>query len=77
MHKVLISIPDQLAVRMRIFVPARQRSKIIANLIEKEVTKRERELYNIALAVEKDEALSKEMQEWDITLDDGLNNESW
>lgn len=77
MHKVLISIPEQLAIRMRITMPARQRSKTITTLIEKEVTKRERQLYNIALQVENDDALTKEMDDWNITLDDGVAHESW
>lgn len=77
MHKVLISIPDQLAIRMRAALPARQRSKLITSLIEKEVLKREKALYECALAVEKDSALSQEMKDWDITTKDGLENESW
>ncbi len=77
MERVLISIPDQLAARLRAAIPTRQRSKTITQLIEKEVEKRERRLYECALAVEKDSALKKEMEDWDITLQDGLNDESW
>ncbi len=76
-QKILISIPAQLAIRMRITMPARQRSKAIATLIEHEVAKRERHLYNIAMAVEEDDALKKEMADWDVTLMDGLEHESW
>jgi tRNA/tmRNA/rRNA uracil-C5-methylase (TrmA/RlmC/RlmD family) len=77
MEKVLISVPDQLAARMRATIPARQRSKTIAHLIEEEVIKREQSLYECAVAVEKDSALHKEMEEWNTTLKDGLNDESW
>lgn len=77
MEKVLISLPDQLAIRMRAAIPVRQRSKTITHLIEAEVEKRERALYECAVAVEKDPALHEEMAEWDATLNDGLNNESW
>jgi len=80
MHKVLISIPDDLAYRLRVSIPARQRSKIIASLLEKEINQREKNLYTCALAVEKDTALNKEMDEWDITSNDGLKveeDESW
>ena len=76
MSKVLISIPDQLALRMKVVIPSQQRSKLIARLIEKEVEKRERALYECAVAVEKDSALSRDMKEWDITLQDGLDDES-
>lgn len=76
MEKVLISLPDQLAARMRATIPARQRSKIITHLIEEEITKRERSLYECALAVENDDALSQEMNDWDITLQDGLSEDT-
>lgn len=77
MERVLISIPDQLAVRLRAAIPTRQRSKTITHLIEVEVEKREKLLYECAAAVEKDSVLNKEMKDWDITLQDGLNDESW
>ena len=76
MEKVLISIPEKLAIRMRAAIPARQRSKTIAHLIEQEIKKREKFLYECALAVEKDTALQEEMKEWDVTLQDGVDNES-
>jgi hypothetical protein len=77
MKKILISMSDQLASRIRSTIPARQRSKTIAKLIEKEIEKREKALFECALAVEKDSSLEKEMKDWDITIGDGLNNDSW
>lgn len=77
MEKVLISIPDNLAARMRATIPARQRSKTITHLIEEEVMRREKSLYECALAVENDKALKKEMEEWENTLNDGLDDETW
>lgn len=77
MHKVLISMPDQLATRLKATVPARQRSKIITLLIEKEVARRERKLYECALAVEQDTALNRDLKDWDATMGDGLEDESW
>ena len=64
---------------MRVMIPDRQRSNVITRLIEEEVTKREHSLYECALAVEKDDSLRQEMNEWDVTLEDGLDekNESW
>ncbi len=41
MEKILISIPNTLAVRMRASIPVRQRSKTIVHLIDKEVKKEE------------------------------------
>ena len=77
MEKVLISIPGQLAARMRAAIPTRQRSKTITQLIEKEIEKREKALYDCAAAVEKEAALHREMKDWDVTLQDGLDDESW
>ena len=72
MHKILISLPDDLAYRFKSIIPQRQRSKIIADLLREEIKRREKALYNCALEVEKDEALNQEMQDWDITVNDGL-----
>lgn len=78
MEKVLISLPDQLAARMRATIPARQRSKVITHLIEAEVKRREQALYECAVAIEKDAPLSKEIKELNVTLMDGLHDdESW
>ena len=77
MNKVLISVPDKIASRMRAAIPQRQRSKVIVRLIELEIEKREKALYECAAAVENDELSNREMAEWDITVEDGLNNESW
>ena len=78
MDKILVSMPNQLAARLRAVVPARQRSKMIVSLIEKELLKKEHSLYECALAVEKDAALHREMVEWDGVVGDGIDdNESW
>lgn len=76
MHKILISLPDQLVSRMRTTIPERQRSKIVASLLEAEIIKREKALYECALAVESDPALKADLTAWNITIDDGLKDES-
>lgn len=70
--KVMVSIPDSLYTRMMAAIPQRQRSKVIARLLEGEIKKREQELYLAALAVEQDEELKAEMEEWDVTIGDGI-----
>ncbi len=77
MEKILVSLPDDLVRRMRIVIPNRQRSKVVADLLEKEVGQREHALYKCACDVEADEELNKEMEEWEITTGNGLNNETW
>lgn len=73
MERVLISIPEKLAARLRAVIPARQRSKVIASLISKEVEHLEKQLYECALAVEQDATLNEEISAWDTTLGDGLD----
>lgn len=77
MTKVLISIPDKIASKMRALIPQKQRSKVIVQLIEKELEKREKALYACAVAVEQDRELNQEMTQWDVTINDGLTDESW
>jgi len=45
-------------------------------LIEKEIEKREKLLFDTAVAVEQNEALKRDMPDWDVTKD-GLDDESW
>jgi hypothetical protein len=77
MQKVLISIPDSILSRLRAIVPDRQRSKFISSIVEKELKKREQNLFQCALKVENDKSLNREMKEWDSTIGDGVENESW
>lgn len=75
--KVLVSLSDKLYARMQAVIPPRQRSKVVADLLEEEVRRREREMYECALAVEQDEQLRDEMAEWDVTAGDGIKTETW
>ncbi|ADE13517.1 conserved hypothetical protein [Nitrosococcus halophilus Nc 4] len=77
MQKVLFSLPDDLVTRMRASIPSKQRSKVIACLLEQEIQKREQALYECALKVEADETLKEEMKDWEATQGDGIENESW
>jgi metal-responsive CopG/Arc/MetJ family transcriptional regulator len=77
MHKVLVSIPDSLIDRMKAVIPSRQRSKILSKLLEDEVKRREADLYRCARDVENDKALVAEMKEWDVTTEDGIDDETW
>ena len=76
MEKVLISLPEQLATRMRATIPSRKRSKAIAQVIEQEVERREQQLAQCAQEIEKDQRILQEMKEWEVTLADGLTHEA-
>jgi len=77
MPKVLVSLSDDLVRRMRSLIPNGKRSQIIAKLLEEELVRREEELYKRAAEVERNEALNKEMEEWEATVGDGIEPESW
>ncbi len=77
MQKILVSLPDDLAGRMRAVIPNRQRSRVISEVLEKEVQKREKQLYQCAKRIETDDALNNEMSDWSITVGDGIEAESW
>jgi metal-responsive CopG/Arc/MetJ family transcriptional regulator len=75
--KVLISLSDKLYARMQAVIQPRQRSRVVAGLLEEEVRRRERELYKLAVAVEQDEQLHNEMADWDVTVGDGIETDTW
>ena len=77
MEKILVSLPDDLVKRMKTVIPTRKRSQVVKELLEVEIAKREKELFDCAKAVEKDEALNQEMAEWDATTGDGIEPETW
>jgi hypothetical protein len=75
---MLIHLPSELADRFRRSIPARQRSKLIQQLLEQALPPEDAAddpLYRIAMAVESDEALAAEMQEWEeATIEDGFQD---
>ncbi|MBS0359175.1 MAG: hypothetical protein JSS53_07900 [Proteobacteria bacterium] len=73
--KVMISLPDALATRMRAVIPNRQRSKLFATLLEEEINKREKELYMRALDLENNKGSAQEESDWETNFGgDGLND---
>lgn len=73
--RVMFSLPDQLINRMKVVIPAGERSHVLAKLLKKEIENRENTLYKHALKLEKNKALSKEMKTWEqIFGQDGLDD---
>ena len=67
--QLLIRLPDELARRLKRSVAPRQRSKFIQRLLEEALPLENGDddpLYRAAMAVEKEEALAAEMDEWDL-----------
>jgi len=73
--KVMFSFPDQLVARMKAVIPPRERSKVIALLLENEINSREQDLYLCAKELEECSGLKEEMAIWDKEFgQDGLSN---
>lgn len=73
--KVMFSLPDQLVCRMKAAIPSRERSKIAAKLLEKEIKEREQHLYLCAKELEDNKALKDEMTCWESEFsEDGLKD---
>ena len=75
--QILIRLPEAIADRLKAAVPARQRNRFVAQLIEVALIERERALGAIADAVTAEErdstALRGELTAWErSTLTDGL-----
>lgn len=68
--RITLSIPDEVAHRFQAAVPARQRSLLITRLIENELAERDGSLASACLAANLDQALSREIEEWQA-FDDG------
>ncbi len=77
--QLLIRLPDEIVKRFKRNVSVRQRSAFIARLLDQALPPvdagDEDPLYQAALAVERDAALSAEMAEWETAANgDGLGN---
>ena len=62
--RITLSIPDPVARRFQAAVPARQRSRLVASLLEKELASRDDSLAAACRAANSDEALKQEIDEW-------------
>jgi len=77
MQQVSVFLPDELVVKMRILIPQEQYSHFFIQLLDRELQIREAALYQSACEVEADETLNQEMSDWEVTIADGIQHESW
>jgi hypothetical protein len=77
-QQLLVRIPEELARRLKRQVPARGRSAFVQRLLEQALAPEEDDpLYRAAMEVEADERLTAEMTEWDGTVADGLDGDTF
>ncbi len=79
-EQVLLRLPEDLVRRLKRAVPTRERSAFVRHLLEAALPPEDGDhdpLYLAALAVERDTALTEEMEVWETaTLTDGLTVEA-
>lgn len=71
---MLIDLPDEIDLRFQRAVPPQQRNAFIADLIDKALLAQENDLYRTAMAVEEDERLNAEMNDWDVVANDEIQD---
>lgn len=75
MAKVMFSLPDKLVIRMKATISVGERSKLVAEILSKEVEAREEGLYKLAVKLEANRGLRQEMAVWDAEFGkDGLDD---
>jgi hypothetical protein len=62
--RMTLSIPDVVAHRFQAAVPARQRSRLVTRLLEQELSERDNSLAAACRAANRDQALVREIDEW-------------
>ena len=69
--RITLSIPDEVAHRFQASVPARQRSRLVTRLLERELSERDNSLAAACRAANRDKALEQEIDEWQA-FEDGI-----
>jgi hypothetical protein len=68
--RITLSIPDPIARKFQHAVPPRQRSRLVARLLEKELKRRQSALETACNAANRDNRLASEIELWQ-SFDDG------
>ena len=72
--QVLVRLPTEVAMRLRLTIPARQRSSFISALLEKTLPNVDEQMYQLGLQAEAyDQAHPEERVELENTIMDGLD----
>ena len=69
--RITVSIPDAVARRFQAAVPARQRSRLVTRLLERELSARDSSLAAACRAANRDRTLVRDIDEWQ-SFDDGI-----
>ena len=69
--RITLSIPDAVAHRFQVAIPPRQRSRLVAHLLEDVLSRHEHALATACRAANRDRALEREIDGWQ-SFDDGV-----
>jgi hypothetical protein len=69
---IRFSLPAEIIRSLHQFVPANTHDQFVASVLRKALEQQEQALYECALAVEQDQELNAELDDWQVTLTDGL-----
>jgi hypothetical protein len=69
--RITLSIPDAVAHRFQVAIPPRQRSRLVAHLLEGVLTEYEDSLAAACRAANRDKALEHEIDDWQ-SFEDGV-----
>jgi len=69
--RITLSIPDAVARRFQVAVPARQRSRLVTKLLEEVLAQHEDSLAAACRAANRDKALEREIDGWQ-SFEDGV-----
>jgi len=72
MTNILFSLPEEIISSLHQLVPADEQDQFVASVLRKALEQQEQALYECALAVEQDEELNAEIDDWQVTLTDGI-----
>ena len=76
MTTIHFSLPEEIISSLHQFVPADQQDQFVASVLRKALEQQEQALYECALAVEQDEELNAEIDDWHVTRTDGIRRTS-
>ena len=72
MTNIYFSLPEEIISSLHQLIPADEQDQFVASVLRKALEQQEQSLYECALAVEQDEELNSELDDWQTTLTDGI-----
>jgi metal-responsive CopG/Arc/MetJ family transcriptional regulator len=73
MTQLLINLPNSLVDQLKSLIPVRHRSRYIEKLISEDLTKQDRELVEMAKAIENDDQINLLITDFDLLAGDCID----